>query len=102
MASVPFALSVHNLVSSVGADAGFAAIIGLAILTLLYFAQAGETPTWGGGAAARARRLQEAEARLELAQRPEPAPASAPAPAPPPALGLAGKPAPGAPAGVAA
>ncbi|MFL5823708.1 MAG: LytR C-terminal domain-containing protein [Solirubrobacteraceae bacterium] len=102
MASVPFALSVHNLVSSVGADAGFAAIIGLAILTLLYFAHARETANLREEAAVLAQRLQEAEARLELAQRSEPAPASAPAPAPPPALGLVGKPAPAAPAGVAA
>jgi hypothetical protein len=43
MASLPLALSVHNLVSSVGADAGFAAVIGLAILALLYFAHARET-----------------------------------------------------------
>ena len=43
MASIPFALSVHHFINSVGADAGFAAIIGLAILVLLYFAQARET-----------------------------------------------------------
>ena len=43
MANLPLALSVHHFVSSVGADAGFAAIIGLAILVLLYFAQARET-----------------------------------------------------------
>ncbi len=43
MASIPFALSVHNFINSVGADAGFASIIGLAILVLLYFAQARET-----------------------------------------------------------
>ncbi len=36
-------ISVHHFINSVGADAGFAAIIGLAILVLLYFAQARET-----------------------------------------------------------
>ncbi|MEA2638196.1 MAG: hypothetical protein QOE18_1253, partial [Chloroflexota bacterium] len=43
MPAIPFALSVQHFVNSVGADAGFAAIIGLAILVLLYFAQARET-----------------------------------------------------------
>jgi LytR cell envelope-related transcriptional attenuator len=43
MATVPFALSVHKFVSDVGADCGFAALIGLALLVLLYFAQARET-----------------------------------------------------------
>ena len=45
MGAIPFALSVHHFVSTVGADAGFAAIIGLAILVLLFFAQARETAT---------------------------------------------------------
>ena len=40
---LPLALSVHRFVSSVGAYAGFASIIGLAILVLLFFAQARET-----------------------------------------------------------
>jgi hypothetical protein len=43
MGALPVAVSVHGFVSSVGADAGFAAIIGLAILVLLFFAQARET-----------------------------------------------------------
>ena len=34
MGSLPFALSIHNFINSVGADAGFAAIIGLALLIL--------------------------------------------------------------------
>ncbi len=40
---LPLALSVHRVVSSVGAYAGFASMIGLAILVLLFFAQARET-----------------------------------------------------------
>ncbi len=43
MGAIPFAISVHHFVSTVGADAGFAAIIGLAILVLLFFSQARET-----------------------------------------------------------
>ncbi len=45
MATIPFALSISHFVNSVGATAGFAAIIGLAVLVLLYFAQARETAT---------------------------------------------------------
>ncbi len=41
--TIPYALSIHHFISSVGADAGFAAIIGLALLVLLLFAQARET-----------------------------------------------------------
>jgi hypothetical protein len=43
MSAIPYALSVHHFISSVGADAGFAAIIGLALVVLLFFAQARET-----------------------------------------------------------
>jgi hypothetical protein len=43
MASLPLALSIHHFISSVGADVGFASIIGLAILVLLFFSQGRET-----------------------------------------------------------
>jgi LytR cell envelope-related transcriptional attenuator len=43
MRAIPYALSVHHFISTVGADAGFAAIIGLAIVVLLFFAHARET-----------------------------------------------------------
>ncbi|HEX3803818.1 MAG TPA: LytR C-terminal domain-containing protein [Solirubrobacteraceae bacterium] len=45
MVTIPFALSVHKFVNSVGADVGFASIIAVAILILLYFAHARETAT---------------------------------------------------------
>ena len=45
MVTIPFALSVHHFISSVGADAGFAAFIAVALLVLLYFSQARETAT---------------------------------------------------------
>ena len=81
---MPLALSVHNFISSVGADAGFASIIGLAILVLLYFAHARETSALREQAAELATRLQDAEARLYQATRagaavPEGAAATAPA-----------------------
>lgn len=61
---MPLALSIHNFISSVGADAGFASIIGLAVLVLLYFAHARETANLHDEASFLSQRLQEAEARL--------------------------------------
>jgi hypothetical protein len=71
MGLTPLAFSVHNFISSVGADAGFAAIIGLAILVLLYFAHARETANLREEAALLAARLQQAEARVAELSRPQ-------------------------------
>ena len=116
MGPLPFALSIHNFISSVGADAGFASMIGLAILVLLYFAHARETATLRQEATELADRLQDAEGRLAQAVRsgaaltpgvrvtPAPATAAArpaavpPAARPAPAAAMA----PSAPAGVGA
>lgn len=64
MTHLPLAFSVHHFISSVGADAGFAAIIGLAILVLLYFAQARETSTLRDRADEAEQRAAQLEARL--------------------------------------
>ncbi len=64
MGSLPFAFSVHHFINSVGADAGFAAIIGLAILILLYFAQARETANLRNHAHEAAQRIQDLESRV--------------------------------------
>jgi hypothetical protein len=64
MGFVPFAFSVNHFINSVGADAGFASIIGLAILILLYFAQARETASLRAQAHDAAGRIGELEARL--------------------------------------
>ncbi len=73
MGSVPFALSVHHFINSVGADAGFASIIGLAILVLLYFAQARETATLRDYAQEASQRIQQLEGRLlSLTRSPPP------------------------------
>src|SRR5579884_1811245 len=69
MGPTPYALSIHNFISSVGADAGFASIVGLAILVLLYFAHARETSALRDQAADLAARLEDAEARLVQAAR---------------------------------
>src|ERR1700759_2701308 len=82
MASIPYAtLSVTHFVNSVGAKAGFASIIGLALLVLLFFTQSRETANLR-------RRADEAEQQLYQLQlyvdhlsrtRSQPAPAPAPA-----------------------
>lgn len=64
METIPFAVSVHHFISSVGADAGFAALIAVALLILLYFSQARETATLRRRADESAQRVQELEAEL--------------------------------------
>lgn len=64
MATLPFALSVHHIISSVGADVGFASLIGLALLVLLFFSQARETATLRSRADEASLRILELEAEL--------------------------------------
>ena len=77
------ALTGQDLIERFGAYAGLAAIPGLAILSLLYFAQAREVRRlrdWAGGAPERDAGLQEgaaAAARYNVAPRPRPAAPSA-------------------------
>jgi hypothetical protein len=125
MTHLPLAFSIHHFISSVGADAGFASIIGLAILVLLYFAQARETSTLRERADGAEQHAAQLEARLsQVAQaaraqaqqagpRPAPSPIARPlanpaaagrtatATAAAPAAALAG-PIPSAPPGVGA
>ncbi|MDX6699029.1 MAG: hypothetical protein QOE65_2426 [Solirubrobacteraceae bacterium] len=80
---VVFALSLSSEIEKYGAYAGFAAIPGLAVMALLYFAQAREVRRlreWAGRAPERAQEVQE-RVSTQAAQRPAAAPA-APAPAP--------------------
>jgi hypothetical protein len=96
--SIPFAFSVHHFINSVGADAGFAALVGLAILILLYFAQARETSALREHAYEAAQRVQQLEARLAYLTRMQGAPpqqGTAVAPAPAGAGGPVAQPAPG-------
>jgi hypothetical protein len=62
--AAPLALSVHSFIDKVGSDAGFASIIGLAILVLLYFAQARETSTLRDNAELADERVRQLEAQL--------------------------------------
>jgi hypothetical protein len=64
MVTIPFGLSVHHFISSVGADAGFAALIAVALLVLLFFSQARETHTLRTRADEASLRIQELEAEL--------------------------------------
>jgi uncharacterized membrane protein len=102
MASIPFAFSVHHFISTVGADAGFAAIVGLAILVFLFFAQARETASLREQAEDQADHVEDLERRIAQLARggagtgtipPTPAPAppgiARPAAAPPPAIAAA-------------
>jgi hypothetical protein len=100
MPVIPFALSVQHFINTVGADAGFAAIIGLAILVLLYFAQARETASLRDQVEDSADLIHHLEHRLDQAGRsaatpapgtvtPSPAPAGAIRPAPAPAMAAA-------------
>ncbi|MGH2859307.1 MAG: hypothetical protein ACRDMJ_17690, partial [Solirubrobacteraceae bacterium] len=104
MAPIPYAtLSVHHFISTYGAYAGFAAVLGLAILVLLFFSQARD------GAVLR-RRAEDAEDELHSLQsyvsqlsrsleqvRATAGESAGPGPvrvAPPPAAALAATPAP--------
>ncbi len=85
MRAIPYALSVHHFISTVGADAGFAAIIGLAIVVLLFFAHARETANLRNRATETEDALHRLEqyvdqiARSGSGLRTEPAPIPAPA-----------------------
>jgi hypothetical protein len=80
MGSVPLAFSVHHFINSVGSDAGFASIIGLAILILLYFAHARETASLRNHAYEAAERIQQLEAQVaQLDRNQSAAQAAAPA-----------------------
>ena len=61
-AVVPYALSVHGFIDKVGADAGFAAIIGVALVVIMLFVHARETASLRD-------RAEEAEDRVSYLER---------------------------------
>jgi hypothetical protein len=88
---VLFAFSVEDQVEKYGAYVGIAAFFGLALLTLLYFAQAREVKRlreWAGRAPERAAELEQAvlEHAEEVRRAPTPVPAAQPQAAPQPAV----------------
>jgi len=82
MRAIPYALSVHHFISSVGADAGFAAIVGLAIMVLLFFAHARETANLRHRADDAEDALHRLEQYVDQLGRPGVAPAASPVVAP--------------------
>ncbi|PZS06698.1 MAG: hypothetical protein DLM64_16075, partial [Solirubrobacterales bacterium] len=80
MGPLPLAFSVHHFISSVGADAGFAAILGIAVLVLLHFAQARETSALRERAIASEQHAAQLEGRLTALARSQTAQAQAPQP----------------------
>src|SRR5215210_5109028 len=94
---VLIAFSLQDQVEKYGAYVGIAAFFGLAILTLLYFAQAREVKRlreWAGRAPERAAELEQAVAEhAEEARRvpaPTPAPRAQPVSVPEPAVAAVG------------
>src|SRR4051794_41682039 len=80
---VLYALSLQGQVEKYGSYVGIAAFFGLAVLSLLYFAQAREVKRlreWAGRAPERAREVEERAlaAAEEARRRPAPAPAAQP------------------------
>ncbi|HYZ80195.1 MAG TPA: hypothetical protein VE571_02945, partial [Solirubrobacteraceae bacterium] len=81
MATIPYALSITHFVNSVGAKAGFAAIIGLALLVLLFFTQSRETANLRRRADEAEQQLYELQVQVDHLSRQRSQPAAAPAPA---------------------
>src|SRR5512132_134677 len=85
MTAVLAAFSLQDEIERYGAYAGIAAVFGLGILSLLYFAQAREVKRlreWAGRAPERAAEL-EARVTADAQRRIAPAPTPAPRPAAP-------------------
>src|SRR3954452_19814330 len=77
---VPFAVTLSDLIEKGGAYVGIAAFFGLAILTVLYFAQARELKRlrdWAGRAPERAQELEQRVMAQAEAARQTPAPIAA-------------------------
>lgn len=79
MASIPYALSVQHFINSVGAKAGFASIIGLALLVLLFFTQSRETANLRRRADEAEDQLQQLQLYVDHLSRQRAQPAAAPA-----------------------
>src|SRR3954471_13246676 len=95
---LPLALHIPHVVEQAGSIAGFAAVLGLAVLSALYFSQARDLRRlreWAGRAPERAAEAQPAPAvpgRVVATPQPRPA-GPTPAPGASPAGGGAAKPA---------
>ena len=80
MASIAYALSIQHFINTVGAKAGFAAIIGLALLVLLFFTQSRETANLRRRADEAEQQLYQLQLHVDHLSRQRAQPAAAPAP----------------------
>src|SRR5271169_2304052 len=81
MTFLPLALSLSNTFTQVGAIAALAALVGIAILSLLVFSQARELKRlreWAGRAPERAAELEQRVSMEAAARAQRPVPAAAP------------------------
>ena len=90
---VPYALSVHSFVDKVGSYAGFAAIIGVALLVIMFFVNARETSALRARAEEAEERLYRLEYHADQMSRNAAAAAARPAPQAAPATGVTPAPA---------
>src|ERR1700726_3269366 len=82
MTSLPLALSLTSSFTKIGAIAAFAAVVGVAMLSLLVFSQARELKRlreWAGRAPERAADLEQRVSVAAAARVQQPPPAGAPA-----------------------
>jgi hypothetical protein len=84
--TVPFALSIHNFVNSVGAYVGFGSIVAVALLVLLYFAHARETATLRDRLDEAQQRISGLEGRIAQLMQAQSAARRVPGPVPPPVV----------------
>ena len=81
MATIPYALSIQHFINSVGAKAGFASLIGLALLVLIFFTQSRETANLRRRADEAEQQLYQLQLYVDHLSRTRSQPAAAPAPA---------------------
>jgi preprotein translocase subunit SecG len=81
MASIAYALSIQHFINSVGAKAGFASIIGLALLVLLFFTQSRETANLRRRADEAEQQLYQLQLHIDHLSRQRAQHAASPAPA---------------------
>jgi hypothetical protein len=79
MATIPYALSIQHFINSVGAKAGFASLIGLALLVLIFFTQSRETANLRRRADEAEQQLYQLQLYVDHLSRTRSQPAAAPA-----------------------
>ncbi len=79
MATIPYALSIQHFINSVGAKAGFASLIGLALLVLIFFTQSRETANLRRRADEAEQQLYQLQLYVDHLSRARSQPAAAPA-----------------------